>query len=90
VVNMEITQTLALALVTITTTIAAIKGRRNPALITASISAWILLFFTVYFDPTTVIVNGKNPLTTLFFEAIITFITIVAEIVGIYEMQHHN
>lgn len=86
---MELSQSVVIALVAVTTPVAVAKGGKSFSLIVAAAFSWVLLFFSIFFEPTTIIVPTRLPLTALFFEAIFTVVTIVAEIIGLYELRRH-
>lgn len=83
-------QTIVLAFVTITTTLAigASKVKKKNDSKTffrfGAILSWVLLLFHLFFLPETIIVRTPNPITAEGMQNLLAMIIIILEIVGFY------
>jgi hypothetical protein len=82
---MPLTEPIIIALITVTTGIAVVKGKKSGFLVAGAILSWILVFFYVFFDPTNVVtwING-NPVAVQDVEVLLIISMIMVEIAGLY------
>lgn len=64
----------------------AATHRRNGYLIGAAIVSWLLVLCFALFEPTTILIPTRAPLTADFFEYLFTLITVILEIAGLYTL----
>jgi hypothetical protein len=80
----QLSETVVLALITVTTGIAVVKGKKNGFLLGGAILSWMLLFCFIFFDPSTILISGETPFMAQGLEALLTMLTIMVEIAGLY------
>ena len=89
---MLLSETVVIALITATTGIAITLGRKKRKdysgwFVVGAILSWVLLFFYIFYEPSTTVISGRNPITAEAIEAIVVVLIIAVECIGFYLME---
>ena len=85
---MQLDLPVILGIAAIVTPMAVYRGKKSGYLILAAAMSWVLVFLGVYFEPDFVFIASRNPITAYLVEGFLGFLTIFAEIVGLYQLKN--